>query len=777
MKPIELKTDPSILSKRGRGLIPLARAIQAASRGQIAITLGGARIADLEERPGSGKGNLPKALKGINVKKAGEFLGKIVLYPLRPGKYPIEDLLALQGKGQTVEAVLKAFYEKHLDFIAADIVPRIESRLLKVFLLGSAGTGVVSAVQDMVTAFSYAGYHGRAFPLFDPSKKGAPVHGYGIVSRDPILSHAAFEVPNIVLLFDEKLFPLLRLNLANYKKKSDPEDVGVLVNTAMDPAAFRAAADFRDPFALYTLDADLLVKNRKIPPNYAMIGGMLGILGEKMVDSAAFTKVVKNSLTEKFGPGSKVDANIEALAEARKRIKKEKRSTLAVGGLGPVKPQKIPEGHEVLCEDGNRAIARAVALVLNQFPSVVAAYPITPQTQIVEHLAQMMADGTLSAEGVTPESEHGAGGAVLGAARDRVLAFTATCSQGFALMSEIVHTIAGLRMGNVLISNVVRSLNSPLDVENDHSDLYKIGLDAGFIVLMTRDVQQAFDFHLMAYLVSLYAEYRRVGANGESLMEMIPDRSVMLPAIVASEGFEVSHAPERYLALKAQAVEKLYNDPDFDYVRTFINTPNKSIMGALQLSNARMETDYQRHVAMGLALEVLGTVFKKFADLTGRRYDFIHAYNIENSKAVPAKTAPVKTVFVVAGAAYGAFEEVARELHKEGIQVGVAHPNVLRPFPKAQWKPILQGRSVFVYDRDDPYGATGGRLYSELAGVVNEYGLAGPAEAAKLYSRIYGLGGRTPSLSLVRDEMLKALRHQSGEIHLTAEKQYVGVSL
>jgi pyruvate/2-oxoacid:ferredoxin oxidoreductase alpha subunit len=89
-----------------------------------------------------------------------------------------------------------------------------------------------------------------------------------------------------------------------------------------------------------------------------------------------------------------------------------------------------------------------------------------------------------------------------------VLAFTASSSQGLAPMSEIVHTMAGLRTGNVVISNVVRSLNSPLDVENDHSDLYKVALDAGYLVFMTRDVQEAYDFHLISWLASLYAEYR-----------------------------------------------------------------------------------------------------------------------------------------------------------------------------------------------------------------------------------------------------------------------------
>ena len=782
MKETELKTGrpPSGNPTGANSSVGVNPALLA--KRKVVLTLNGLRLTD-----SGGKKFKTAKWQGIDAKKTTAFLSQMIDYPLRPGNYPLEILLKLYQKEKSVEKTLHTFYQRHLPFVAQDIVPNLEARNLKVFMVGSAGTGVVSAINDMTSAFSSAGYYGRSFPVFDPSKKGAPVKGYGIVSRHPILSHAPFEVPDIILLFDQKLFPLLRQILGAYKK-GDPRDIAILVNTSMDPAEFRIAADFREPYSLHTVSANMLVRPQRIPPNYAMIGGLLGILGEKTVDITAYTRVVRESLTAKFGPGKKVDANLEAFEKARKGVRGEKVSPQLCRALGPVKTPNVPEGQELYFEDGNRAIARSVAMVLNQFPSVVTAYPITPQTQIVEYLSQMIADGTLSAEGVTPESEHGAAGALLGAARDRVLSFTATCSQGFALMSEIVHSIAGMRMGNVVISNVVRSLNSPLDVENDHSDLCKVGLDAGFLVLMSRDVQQAFEFHLISWLVSLYAEYRLVTDNsprphampawrgplklrgGEggvmsTRLEMIPDRAVMLPAIVASEGFEVSHAPERYLALTAETAQKLYSDPFFDYVRTFVNTPNRSIMGTLQLSNSRMDTDYQRHLAMKLSTEVLKKVFAKFAEYSGRSHDFLHAYNVEKAKVI----------FVVAGAANGTFEEVAREFERQGIHVGVVHPNVLRPFPKVEWLKVLKGKRVYVFDRDDPFGAVGGRLYTELAGVVNEYGLA--ATGTQLYSRIYGLGGRTPTLSLIRDEMVKALKCEEGELQLSPEKEYVGVNL
>ncbi|RKZ38085.1 MAG: hypothetical protein DRQ37_00155 [Gammaproteobacteria bacterium] len=757
MNAIELKANPGILAKRNQGLIPFARAIQAASHGRIAFTLEGMRLGDHQ----------PESLKGIDEQEVGEFLSEVLENPLRPGTYPLETLLKLRKGKMGAADVLDNFYKSELDFVADEIVSRVEARLLKVFLLGSAGTGVVSAVQDMVAAFADAGYFGRAFPLFDPSKKGAPVKGYGVIGREPILAHTAFEAPDIILLFDHKMFPLLRQTLAGYRG-ADPRNISILVNSALTPGDFRSAADFREPYALYTLDADSLLRGRRIPPNYAMIGGLLGMLEDDVIDKPAFGKVVRASLAEKFGAGEKLDANIEVFNRAQQQVLGESNALVQSEALGNVEEMEIPQDQRVMFEDGNHAISRAMALVLNQFPSVVAAYPITPQTPIVESLAQMIADGTLDAESVTPESEHGAGGAVLGAARDRVLTFTATSSQGFALMSEVVHSIAGLRMGNVVISNVLRSLNSPLDVENDHSDLNKVGLDAGFLVYMTRDVQQAFDFHLLAYLVSLYAEYRpaKEGADTDEnpRLEMVPDRAVMLPAIVASEGFEVSHAPERYLAASEELAAKLYADPFFDYVRTYVDTPNWGVVGTLQLSNSRHDTDYQRHLAMNLAAEVMETVFDKFAEYTGRRHQMVHAFNAE-----------AETLFVVPGAANGTFEEVARELHKSGIEVGVLHPNVLRPFPKNRWSELLRGKRVFVYDRDDPFGAVGGRLYTELAGVANEYQLA--ETGTRLYPRIFGLGGRTPRLSDVRDEILKALKNERGELELPVEKQYVGVSI
>ncbi len=756
MNSIELKTHPRILAPRA-GLVPFAKSIQAASQGRIAFTANGVRLADQDELQ----------LDGIDLEKAGAFLGEAIEHPLRPGVYPLEILLALRDKDRPVEQVLEEFYHKHLPFIADDVVSNIESRQLKVFLLGSAGTGVVSAVQDMVAAFAAAGYFGRAFPLFDPSKKGAPVKGYGVIGCDPILAHTVFEAPDIILLFDYKMFPLLRETLANYRN-ADPRQIAILVNTALTPGDFRSTSDFMEPYLLHTLDADALLRGRRIPPNYAMIGGLLGMLHDRTVDKKAFSTVVKHSLEDKFGVGDKLDANMDVFLLAQKKVRKEAFETLRYNSLGPVTAHTQPTGQKAMFEDGNQAIARAVALIMNQFPSVVAAYPITPQTPIVESLARMVADGELCAESVTPESEHGAGGAVLGAARDRVLTFTATSSQGFALMSEVVHSMSGLRMGNVLISDVLRSLNSPLDVENDHSDLYKVGLDAGYLVFMTKDVQQAFDFHIMSYLISMYAEYREVKTgqgDNDTAIEMIPDRAVMLPAIIASEGFEVSHAPECYLALDASLAEQIYSDPQFAYVRTYVNTPNRSIMGTLQLSDSRHDTDYQRHQAMDLAMDVITNVFKAFEQFTGRRHEMLHSYNVEAAQVV----------FVVAGAAYGTFEQVAREFQRSGIHVGVVHPNVLRPFPKQSWLSVLEGRLVFVYDRDDPFGAVGGRLYTELAGVVNEFALS--KTGTLLYSRIYGLGGRTPPLSLVRDEIVKALRCQAGELKLQPEKQYVGVSL
>ena len=173
MKLVELKTDPTLLARGRHGLVPLAQAIQAASRGRVFLTLKGLRLDDANEG----------RLKGIDARKALALLSKVIEHPLRPGAYPLEVLLGLSRRERSVEKLLEQFYRHHLPFVAEDVVSRLEGCRLKVFMLGSAGTGVVSATQDMVSAFANAGYYGRAFPVFDPSKKGAPVKGYGVVSR------------------------------------------------------------------------------------------------------------------------------------------------------------------------------------------------------------------------------------------------------------------------------------------------------------------------------------------------------------------------------------------------------------------------------------------------------------------------------------------------------------------------------------------------------------------------------------------------------------------
>src|SRR3989338_7492377 len=357
-RTLSLGGHPLILTGRSGDPLLLARQIQRASHGRVAVTAQGIRLGDLNAERFRGLGMDAARVEGV--------LSQVIEVSLRPGDYPIETLLDLTSRGLVIRDALNELYRTHLPFIVQDIVPGIEARQLKVLLEGGAG--------------------------------------YGLASREPILSHAPFETPDMVLLFDPKLFPRLRNQLGRYAN-ADPRGMVILVNTPMTPEEFRAAAGFDDPFLLHTLSAAAILKGKRIPPNYAMIGGMLGILGREAVDPAAFAEVVRVSLTEKFGGGENVEANLRALEEAQGRIMGESPHPYARGlsALGKVSAPAVPEGQVILCEDGNRAIARAIAMVLNLFPSVVAAYPITPQTQIVEWLSHVDPDGILSAEGVTPE--------------------------------------------------------------------------------------------------------------------------------------------------------------------------------------------------------------------------------------------------------------------------------------------------------------------------------------------------------------------------------------
>jgi len=402
MNTIELKNNQAVMASRNESVLAIARVVQSASRGKLAFTLDNTRVSDLNK----------KALASIDNKKTVELFSRLIDMPLRAGNYPLEDLLPLAGKfKKDTGKLLDNFYSSDITFVAEDAANNLDSRALNVLMLGSAGMGVVSAIQDMVSAFTNAGYYGRSFPMFDPSKKGAPVQGYGVVSREPVLVHAPFQVPNIILLFDHKLFPMLKGILNGYQGV-EPSQITILINAAVDVPTLRSTANFHQDYSLYTVDATSLIRRRRIPPNYAMIGAMLGVLDDEAVDIAAFTDVVTRLLTQKFGSGSKVDGNVEAFNIARQQVSGEPSRTRWADTLGETQEMEVATGQEIRFADGNRAIAQAVREVLNLYPSVVAAYPITPQTQIVEYLAQMIADGELTAEGVAPESEHGAGGAV-----------------------------------------------------------------------------------------------------------------------------------------------------------------------------------------------------------------------------------------------------------------------------------------------------------------------------------------------------------------------------
>lgn len=359
------------------------------------------------------------------------------------------------------------------------------------------------------------------------------------------------------------------------------------------------------------------------------------------------------------------------------------------------------EIHTVEVWDGNMASSQAMRQAQID---VVAAYPITPSTPIVQNYAQFLADGYVDGEFVMVESEHAAMSGCVGAAAAGGRVATATSSQGFALMAEVLYQASGMRLP-IVLSVVNRALASPLNVNGDHSDLY-MGRDAGWINLCTYNPQEAYDFTLMAFKI------------GE-------DYDVRLPVMVHQDGFICSHT--------AQNVTPLMDDEAYAFIGDYkpknpmLDFKNPATYGAQTEEDWHFEHKAQQHHALMGAIPSIKKVFDEFAEKTGRKYNVIEKYMMDDAEVViVALGTTVETALFAA--------KTARE---KGIKAGVASFRVLRPFPFDAIQQALCGvKAVACLDRSMPAGAMG-MLYNEVAAAMFQCG-QNPA----ILNYIYGLGGR-----------------------------------
>jgi len=357
---------------------------------------------------------------------------------------------------------------------------------------------------------------------------------------------------------------------------------------------------------------------------------------------------------------------------------------------------------------GSRAVAEAVRLAK---VNVIAAYPITPQTHIVEDTAKMVADGELKAEYVKVESEHSAMSVVIGACATGARVFTATSSQGLALMYEMLFVASGMRLPIVMV-NANRALSAPINIWNDQQDSIS-ARDAGWIQLYVETNQEALDTTLMAYRIA-------------------EDERVQLPVMVCMDGFVLTHTVEPVEVPDEEQVERFL--PPFK-PELCLDPRHPVALGPIAYPDVYMELRHQQEMAMERALKVIGEVDEEFGKVFGRRYGGL----VEEFGSRKAEV-----MLVTLGSVAGTIKDVIEEM--EGSGVGLLRVKSFRPFPKEEVRKALESaRVIGVIEKDVSVGLGTGALASEVKDALY------PASShPKVIGFVAGLGGRDIGLESIR---------------------------
>ncbi len=385
--------------------------------------------------------------------------------------------------------------------------------------------------------------------------------------------------------------------------------------------------------------------------------------------------------------------------------------------------------------DGNFAAAQALRQAQ---VDVVAAYPITPSTPIVEGYAKFLADGYVEGEFVMVESEHAAMSGCIGAAAAGGRVATATSSQGFALMVETLYQASGMRLPIVL--NVVnRALAAPLNVNGDHSDMY-LGRDSGWIQLDSYSPQEAYDLNFIAFKVS-------------------EDHGVRLPCMVHQDGFMTSHT--------AQGVKTMDDDTAYGFIGDYKPMNDMLDFDHPVTHGVQTEEDWhfehkarQHNDLMTKVMPKIQTAFDDFEKLTGRKYNIVESYDMDDADVT----------VICMGTSVETAREVAKEMRAKGIKAGVVGIRVIRPFPFAEIKAALKGvKAIAVLDRSAP-GGTVGAMFNEIAGA-----LYNTDDRALLSGYIYGLGGRDLTKAHLVDLYTELQANVDAGKVTTPLQQFIGV--
>lgn len=351
--------------------------------------------------------------------------------------------------------------------------------------------------------------------------------------------------------------------------------------------------------------------------------------------------------------------------------------------------------------EGSHAIAEAVRLVK---PDVISAYPITPQTHIVERLAEMVAEGELDSEYICVESEFSALSACVGASAAGSRVYSATSSQGLLFMAEVCFNAAGMRQP-IVMSIANRAVSAPLSIWNDQQDSLCLR-DSGWIQLYAEDVQESFDLHILAYKVA-------------------EDHRVLLPVFVCFDGFIISHTYEPVDIPDEKEVQAYL--PPYDPVNK-LDADEPLSMGMYATPEYYMEFRYEMDQAMVRALSVLKQAGKEFKEQFGRDYsELVESYKLEDAEVA----------IVGMGSICGTIKDAVDEMRSEGKKVGLLKIRAFRPFPAEDVKNALKGiKKIGVFEKNISIGSRmKGAVGYEVKDAIGD-------SSVQVLSYVAGLGGR-----------------------------------
>jgi len=389
---------------------------------------------------------------------------------------------------------------------------------------------------------------------------------------------------------------------------------------------------------------------------------------------------------------------------------------------------------KVVAATGNEAVANALRQVE---PDVCAAYPITPQTDLMQRFSAFVNDGVVRTEMILVESEHSAMSACVGASAAGGRVVTATSSQGLALMWEILFIASGMNLP-IVMPVVNRALSAPLNIHGDHSDAMG-ARDSGWIQLWSENAQEAYDNTIQAF---------RIGEH--------PD--VRLPVMVCMDGFIISHSIERVEYLEDEEVKRFVGE--YKPINPLLDVDHPVSYGPLILPDLYMEYKRLQHEIMWKRVKpVVLEVAEEFYKLSGRRYGLFEAYRLDDAEIG----------MVILNSAAGTAKDVVDEMRNRGIKAGLLKPRLFRPFPYEEVGEALRHlKALCVMDRADSFGAYG-PLFTEIASSLYSY-----KERPILINKIYGLGGRD-FMPEDAERVFLELKDIASSGKIKSVKEYLGV--